>query len=284
MSFSRLFGIRDLKYIQPMEDKIRTIRKYSVLWWVMMKRAAQTAFASRLGGLVFTGSKLLRFSLFLAFLILLVTKTNRIAGYSLWQVVFFFATFNLIDSITQFFFREVYRFRVYVVKGYFDYILTMPVSPLFRSLFGGSDVLDIPIVALTLVFLIVAAVGMGGVSVFGLLLYMILLLNAFLIALAIHICVLSMGVLTTEVDNTILLYRDLTQMGRIPIDIYREPIRGFLTFVIPVGVMMTFPAKALMGLLSFQFIMISLLIGGVVFFLSLQFWKFALRRYSSVSS
>ena len=49
----------------------------------------------------------------------------------------------LIDVISQFLFREVYRFRPLVVSGEFDLVLVKPVSSLFRSLAGGADVIDL---------------------------------------------------------------------------------------------------------------------------------------------
>lgn len=124
----------------------------------------------------------------------------------------------------------------------------------------------------------------GGISAPGVILYIFLVINAFLIATAIHIAVLALGVLTTEIDNTIMLYRDLTRMGMVPIDVYRQPLQAFITFVIPVGIMMTFPAKALMGLLSWQAVLASFLIAGLLFWASLKFWQYSLTRYSSASS
>lgn len=260
------------------------IKKYFKIWLITTLVASQIAFASRLGAILFTIAKLLRFGLFLFFLILLLSKTRTIAGYSLWQVILFFITFNIVDTGSQFLLRETYRFRTYVVKGYLDYILIKPVSPLFRSLFGGSDILDAPILVLLTVFLIIALSQLGPVSFLSILLYLVFILNAFVIAVSFHILVLAIGILTTEVDNSIMLYRDLTQMGRVPVDIYGEPLRGILTFVIPVGVMMTFPAKVLMGLLSIQTVVIALLVGLVIFYTSFKFWQFAIRRYSSASS
>ena len=102
--------------------------------------------------------------------------------------------------------------------------------------------------------------------------------------LSFHILVLAIGVITTEVDNTLWLFRDITQMGRFPIDIYQNPLRSFITFVIPVGVMVTFPAKAAMGLLSFNSVLISVGIGVAFLYLSIMFWRFSLKKYSSASS
>lgn len=260
------------------------MKRYFKIWLILTGAASQIAFQSRFGAGVFIIGKILRFLFFLLFLLLLSSKTNAIAGYSLWQIILFFITFNLIDTLAQFFLREVYRFRSYVVSGDFDYILTKPVSPLFRSLFGGSDILDLSIIFLSLAFIIFAAGKIGGISLLGVILYVVFILNAFLIALAFHIFVLAIGVLTTEVDNTIMLYRDITQMGRVPVDIYKEPLRGILTFVVPVGIMMTFPAKVLMGLLSLGTIVASVFIGILSVVLSLWFWRFSLKHYASASS
>lgn len=244
----------------------------------------QISFLSRFGAIIFVIGKFLRLIFFLFFIFILVSKTHAIAGYTLWQIIFFYATFNFIDTLAQFFLREVYRFRTYVVKGYFDHILTKPISSLFRSLFGGSDVLDLSILSLSIIFIIISASKVGTISIEGIILYILLIINAFFIALAFHIAVLSIGILTTEVDNAIMLYRDLTQMGRLPVDIYKQPIQGIITFAIPIGIMMTFPAKALMGLLSSGIIIISLLIGVSLFLVSILFWKFSLKHYASASS
>lgn len=260
------------------------MKKYFKVWLILTGIASQIAFQSRFGAGVFITGKILRFLFFFTFLLVISSKIKLISGYSLWQMIFFFITFNLIDTLAQFFLREVYRFRSYVVSGDFDYILTKPISPLFRSLFGGSDILDLSIIGLSIAFIVFSIEKIGGVSLFGIVLYTALILNAFLIALAFHIFVLAIGVLTTEVDNTIMLYRDITQMGRVPVDIYREPLQGILTFAIPVGIMMTFPAKALMGLLSPSSVMISFFIGILFIILSLWFWRFSLKHYASASS
>lgn len=258
--------------------------KYIKIWWKLTMYTANIALQSRFGAVMFILGKFLRFLFFFFFLILLGSKTKTIANYSLWQMILFFATFNLIDTLAQFSFREVYRFRTYVVNGLLDYILCKPISPLFRSLFGGSDILDVPLLFMSLVFLSVAALNIGNLTLQGLFFYVLLIFNAFIIALAFHIFVLSLAILTTEIDSTLFLYRDLTQMGRIPIDIYKEPLRGIITFFIPVGIMMTFPSYALLGLLSWQGFFISLGIGIVFFYASIQFWQYALRKYSSASS
>lgn len=266
-----------------MENKFKFL-KYIRLWWMMTFMVSQNAFVTRFGAILFVLGKFIRFGTFLFFLVIIASRTNAIVGYTLWQVILFYLTFNLIDSLAQFFLREVYRFRSYVVKGDFDYFLTKPVPALFRLLFGGSDILDIPILLLSSVFIYVALSNIGSITLPNVLVYLALLFNGFIIALSFHILVLGIGIITTEVDNTLWLFRDLTQMGRFPIDIYQNPLRGFITFIIPVGVMVTFPAKAAMGLLSLNSVLIAFAISAAFLYASIIFWNFSLKKYSSASS
>lgn len=260
------------------------MKKYFKIWWMMASLTSQVTLRSTFGAIIFFIAKFLRLGLFIVFLVLLESNTKGIGGYSIWQMILFFATFNLIDGLPQCLYREVYRFRSYVVKGDFDYILIRPFSPLFRSLFGGSDILDLPVLVLSIFLLVFAAAHIDNFKAANLILFIVLVINGIIIASAFHIMTLAVAVMTTEIDSTIMLYRDLTAMGRIPVDIYLEPVRSFITFVIPIGVMLTFPPKALLGLLSPGLIAFSFMLAIIYLLLSLYFWNYSLKKYSSASS
>lgn len=260
------------------------MKKYFIIWLKYTLGAMQIAFASRIGAAIFLFGKVLRFFFYLFFIFILFSKTKLLGGYTLWQMIFFFMTYNLIDTIPQFLFRDVYRFRGQIVNGFFDHTLLKPISPLFKSLFGGSDMLDFFNLFLILFMLGVSLQHVGSLAFINILVYILLVFNSCIIALAFHIFVLSLGILTTEVDNAVWLYRDLTQMGRFPITIYAQPVRNILTFVIPIGIMMTFPAQALLGLLSPLFVVISLCVGIILLFISYKSWQYSLKFYGSASS
>lgn len=263
---------------------MKTLAKYFHLWTKLTINSFLVSFTSRFNASIFLFSKTLRFVLTLGFLLVLFTQTTKLANYDSLQFTFFFLTFTVVDTITQLFFREVYRFRPMVVSGDFDLVLVKPMNPLFRALAGGADPFDLIMMVPYIAMLIFVAVRLGSVSVLNIFLYVVLLANGLLIATGFHILVLALAILTTEIDHAVMIYRDLTGMGRVPVDIYREPMRTILTFVIPVGLMMTFPAKAFMGALSPVFILLSIGIGILFFFLCLRVWKSALMRYASASS
>ncbi len=257
---------------------------YFNIWKKYTLNSFSTYLDSRFGAVVFLTGKLIRFFFFFGFLILLLSNTKNLGSFSIYQIAFFFLTFNLIDTLTQLLYREVYRFRSIVIEGRFDYVLLQPISSLFRVLYGGADFLDLVMLIPILAAIIYVAFRLPSLSLGNVILYILLIVNSLIITTAFHIITLAIGILTTTVDHTIMIYRDITSMGRIPLDIYKEPLRGLLTFIIPVGVIMTFPAKAIMGLLSIQGIIICFLTSAVFIYFSLRLWRYALTKYTSASS
>lgn len=258
-------------------------KKYLKIWWMYAVYSFQTQFAVRWALLLFLFAKILRFSIFTFFIVIILQNTKLLAGYTLDQTLLFFLSFNLVDITAQLIFREVYRFRGQIISGNFDFYLIKPISPLFRALFGGPDILDL-ITLIPLLLAIMFFINKIGYDLLSLFLYILLLIGAFIISLSFHILVLSLAIVTTEIDHAIMLYRDIMGLGRMPIDIYKEPLRGLLTFVIPVGIMMSYPPKALLGILSPSLIIYALIFTIFLLFTSLKIWQMAIKKYSSASS
>lgn len=258
--------------------------KYSKIWIKTTEIASQLAFLSRFGAVLFVIGKLLRFVFFFFLIVIIASRTKAISGFSIWQMMLFYVSYSLVDLTAQFLLREVYRFRQQIVNGNFDYTLIKPMSPLFRSMLGGSDILDLFMILINFAFLLFTLNHLPAFKFVSFLIYFLLMINGLIIEFAFHIFTLSVGILTTEVDNTIMLFRDISSMGKYPVDIYREPLRGFITFAVPVGIMMTFPAKVLLGILNLEFVLAAFLIGGIFLFLSIKAWSFALSKYTSASS
>ena len=266
-----------------MKQLVANISRHLKIFWLISANAGSSALHTRYGAVMFTTGKILRILTFSYFLYLLVSRTQTLSGYTVVQTIFFFLVFNVIDTAAQFLFRDVYRFRSKVVTGDLDWYFIKPLNPLLRSLFGGIDIMDfailVPFTGLTIWF--IPRVSAGPVQS---LLFIFLIANSLLLSAAFHIFVLGLGITTIEVDHAVMIFRDLTSMGRIPIDVYRYPINVVLTTIVPIGVMMTIPAKALMGLASPTIVIFSFAISLLAFYLSLRYWRYAVTQYSSASS
>jgi len=262
---------------------MKKFKKYLKVWWIMSKNSFVMVISQKLSLFVFLTGKILRFTFFFLFLFFILKGAGTLAGYSGNQVIFFFLTFNIIDVISQFLFREVYRFRPMIVNGDFDFVMVKPINSLFRVLMGGADIIDLitipPLVIATVYFGFLLKLNFSQVVI-----YLALIFNGLLIATALHIIVLSLAIVTMEIDHMVMIYKDITNLGRLPVDIYKQPLQTFLTYIIPVGVMMTLPAKAAMGLISPWGAISAFIVGIILIFISLKFWNFALTKYTSASS
>lgn len=251
------------------------------IFWLLATYSIKTTFQSPLGVILFSVGKLIRFSMFFLFVYYLVSRTNLLAGYTLNQTIIFYLTYNIIDSLAQLLFREVYRFRPLVVSGELDSILLKPYHPFLRILIGGVDILDLGISVIYILIVGFFIAQLPAISLAAVMLYVALVVNALIIATGFHIAVLALGILSTEVDHTIMIYRDLTKMGSFPVDIYKQPIQFIFTFIIPIGIMLTIPVKGLLGSLTTQIYLISFITAAAILGGSLLFWQYALRRYQS---
>jgi len=262
---------------------MKKFKKYFKVWWLLSKNSFANVFYSKLFMAVFLTGKILRFAFFFAFIYFLVEGTKTLAGYSANEVLFFFLTCNIVDIIPQFLFRSVYRFRSKVVSGKLDLTLVRPINPLFISLMGEADVMDLITIPPLLIGTIYLAQFLNPTFIQSVY-YILLVVNGLILATAFHIAVMAMGIIVLEVDHSISIYRDIINLGKFPVDIYRQPLGGILTFLIPIGVMITLPVKALIGLVSPIGVIAAFFFGALVFFLSLRFWNFALTKYTSASS
>lgn len=257
------------------------MKKYFTVWLKSASLSTQANLTQRFGAILFITGKLIRFGFFLILLIVIGDRVSLTTGYSLNQMVIFFLLFNLLDMFGQIFFRGIYWFREQVVTGEFDFRLTKPMSALFQALTRQTDILDLPLFILIIIYLAKNAAAFAPIP-WGL--FVVLTGASLVVITAIHIAVAALGVLTTEVDHTMMIYRDLSAMARVPIDIYTSFIRTFLTFVIPIGIAYTVPAKAFLGLVNVQTALLAIAIAIIFLFLSLFLWRYALSKYSSASS
>ncbi len=87
-----------------------------------------------------------------------------------------------------------------------------------------------------------------------------------------------------KVDNLTYLFGSIFDAARWPISMFRGWVRIVLTFVIPVAIMTSYPALALLGQLALDRAMIAWATALVLLVASRLVWQWALAHYSSASS
>lgn len=266
--------------------QINHVRAYINVWLKLTAQQFQSQIANARGAAaLFIFGKLFRLSTAFLMLYLIVGHAKLIAGYDLSQAIFILALFNLSSSITQLFMRGIYLFRQKVVDGTFDFYLLNPLSELFYSLFSSTDPMDLLLLIPYFVLTIWAWLGTGyPLTLASILAVTAVIILAQVVILAWNIFIIGIGVRYLEVDNTIMLYRDLEKMAAFPIEIYGKYGASVLTYLFPFALLATIPARLVFGLFNPWFLLGFALIALIQLKLSLWYWHRSLLTYSSASS
>lgn len=262
------------------------MKAYFRVWLKLTIQQFESQIAnSRGAALLFMFGKLFRLSTAFLMLYVIMGKAKFIVGYTLPQAILILAIFNFVSTISQLFMRGIYMFRQKVVDGTFDFYLLNPLSELFYSLFSYTDPIDALLVIPYLGLVIWAAANAGyALSIPVAFILFLIIIIGFVMILSWHILILSIGVKYLEVDNTIMLYRDLEKMAAMPIEIYGKVGAGIMTYIFPFALIATIPARYIFGLYNPLYFLGFAALAFLQIKFALYCWNRSLMSYSSASS
>jgi ABC-2 type transport system permease protein len=169
--------------------------------------------------------------------------------------------------------------------GAFDYVLLKPVDAQFMvssARYEPWKVFDL----LGAIGLAVYALARRGYapSPADLALGIVLFIAGVLAMYALWIVAAAASFWVVRLDNLIYLLGSILDTARWPIQVFRGVWRLVFTFIIPIAVMTTFPAMALLGKLDAKTALATL--GGALLMLAISrlIWVSAIRNYTSASS
>ena len=111
-----------------------------------------------------------------------------------------------------------------------------------------------------------------------------LLFAAVLVLYSIAILVVSIAFVAVRVDNLLYLFQSVFDVARWPSSVFRGALAMIFTYVLPLALMTTYPALALLGKLTSR-TALGALLGALVFAaLARLIWLSSIRRYTSASS
>lgn len=261
-----------------------TIRKYARIWRQYLHNSFLSIMQTRMNAAGWFLGKLARVVLMLFMISTLFRNARDFAGYSHDHVFLIFATYLLIDYVTQIIFRGIYYFKHDIRKGYFDASLTKPIQPLFAILGRMVDMIDIaffPIVIAIAGFAFSRVPEYWSFAAFTS--YGFFFALALFVGLAIHIFAAAVMIIAVEADIVIWLYRYTILLGSFPSSAFPDIVRVVFTVFFPIFIMTNVPPSAFFGTLTFSWAIGSFAIACAFFVLALGFWNMTLRRYTSIS-
>jgi ABC-2 type transport system permease protein len=173
----------------------------------------------------------------------------------------------------------------HIRQGTLDFVLLKPADAQFlvsTARFSPWRAMDVLVAVGILVYAFAAmdrAPGAGEI-----LAAIALLFGAILILYSIWILVIAAAFRVVRIDNLAYLFMCVFDAARWPASIFRGAVRVVLTFILPLTVMTTLPAEALLGRLD-VLAGAGALVGAVLFATFARVvWVASLRHYTSASS
>jgi ABC-2 type transport system permease protein len=121
-------------------------------------------------------------------------------------------------------------------------------------------------------------------SATGLLAALLLLISSTVLLYSLWILTVSAAFYVVKVDNLTYLFNSIFDAARWPRSFFPGVMRFVFTAIVPIALMTTFPAEAMLGRLESQSLLISV-VGSFVFAALARFvWTRSIRRYTSASS
>ena len=87
-----------------------------------------------------------------------------------------------------------------------------------------------------------------------------------------------------RIENILMIFHSMYDAARWPITIYPGWLRAALTFLVPVAFAVTVPSEALVGRLTADLLVGTMVLATVMLVVSRVFWKAGIKRYAGASA
>lgn len=188
-------------------------------------------------------------------------------------------------SISCLFKRNIERIPEKIVKGDLDFIISKPFnSKILASLgYARLDMIFPLLGCLFITFKALLQIQNDLSAVLNVFLFFILLIPTSIVAYSMLIGFISLSFWLLGADNLVYIVSNINQFSRYPTTAFGGFFRLFLTIIIPISFMGTFPAEAIIHV-SLTKVLLVIFVAIVTYKISDIIWNLGLRSYSSASS
>ena len=265
-----------------------TLRRYLSLYAALWRNSVTREMSFKANFLLWIVVELLWFGLQLAFMSVLYSQTDSIAGWTKWQVVLLVGGSNFIQQLfTAFFLTNLTDISEHIRTGKLDFMLLLPVNTRFLvslrkvdlgAYINAACALVVMSYAMHRLHLTPSPLQLAGFALMagaGLLVHYSLM---FLLA--------TVSFWTVRAQGIVFGYYNLFNIARLPDSAFpRGAFKAFFTFGLPMLLVSNVPVKVLAGKLGSPWEMALLAAMSLACFTASELlWRWSLRHYTSASS
>ncbi len=260
------------------------MRRYGHLFWVQARASIATAMQYRIDFLVQGVMSIYWLAWNLVPLLILYGGRDVVAGnWDFTSALIVIGWFTVLRGLLE---GAINPSLVDVVErirtGAFDYVLLKPADAQFLVSTAQFAPWKLVNVAGGVGLVIYAFWRRGQVpAAHAIALAAVMLVSAAMVLYSLWILVVSAAFWVVRLDNLTYLFTAVFDAARWPVQVFRGAWRFVFTFVIPLALMTTYPAMAILGRLDGRTALASL--GGALLFalLARALWGLAIRNYTS---
>jgi ABC-2 type transport system permease protein len=262
------------------------LRRYAKLLGVQLRSASLLALQYR--GDFFVEGLISLFWTFTAMAPLFVVYEERqaIAGWSFGEALLVVGWFTLLQGVLEGAITPSLNGVVeHIRKGTLDFVLLKPADAQFLVSTTGFQPWRSTNVLTGVVIFIYAFHLLGfGPSIPGLFASLVLLGTSTLLLYSMWILTVSAAFVVVKVDNLTYFFQSIFDAARWPSAVFKGTLAFVFTFIIPLALMTTFPAEAMLGRLPLRALVLAVGGSGLFAFVSRRVWLRSIRYYTSASS
>jgi ABC-2 type transport system permease protein len=261
------------------------VLRYARLLWLQLRTSALLAAQYRFDFFVDAAISLFWTATAVVPLFVVYGESTRpgIPGWSFGEALVVTACFILLQGVLDGAINPGLQAVIdHIRKGTLDFVLLKPADAQFlvsTSRFMLWRVFSL--VSSGIVFGIAFKQLGHGPSVLGVLTAIVLFGIATLLLYSLWILIVSAAFIVVKVDNLTYLFSSIFDAARWPASVFRGAVKFFFTFVIPLAVMTTYPAEALLGRLAPITLLYSLLGAFAFAAISRGIWLRSIGHYTS---
>jgi len=258
------------------------MRRYLTLGFVQLRAAILLSLQYRVDFFIETLMALFWCGTALVPLLVLFSMRDSVAGFSAYEALavtgFFMALKGVMVGAIQ---PSLVNVVEHVRKGTLDFLLLKPVDSQFML---STSKLELPRIADVVGGLALSAycIERAGArpSPLQIAAAALILLCAVAILYGLLIMVVSLSFRVVKIDNLSHLILSVFDAARFPVAVFRGALAIIFTFVIPLGLMTTYPALALLGRLSPLDTLVPLGVASAFLLVSRLVWLRSIRFYT----
>jgi ABC-2 type transport system permease protein len=260
--------------------------RYLRLLAIQLRVSVASAMAYRANFLIQGAMSLLGMALTLLPLVVLFDQRSKVAGWdapsALVVIGYFMAVRAVLEGMIS---PSLVDLVEKIRSGSFDYVLLKPVDAqmmISASRYEPWRVFDL-VGAIAIIVYAFAQLGRPP-GVGDLVIGVVLFGSGLLATYALWVLCAAASFWVVRLDNLMYLLGAIFDTARWPVQVFPGVWRILFTFVIPVAIMTTYPAMALLGRLHTRTALATL--GGSLLLLAVSrlVWRTAIRGYTSASS